>query len=70
MVASQNNISLVLGTFPADYETYLSTGQQSDYSAFVELQEYGPYDITDAGDFEKICEIIIALVMHIESDSH
>jgi len=65
--ASQNNVYFLLGTFPPEYAKYLKTGEQSAYLAFPELQEYGPSNLKDAADCEIMSEIVVALVLKIQS---
>jgi len=64
--ARQNMFYVVVGTFPKSYCYYLQTGQETEPSAFGLLDEYGPFDMRDADDFETMCSICVALVHHVE----
>jgi hypothetical protein len=64
--ARQNKLYIVIGSFSEAYCHYLQTGTEVDPSAFGQLDEYGPFDMKDAEDFETMCSICIALVLHME----
>jgi hypothetical protein len=57
---------VVIGTFPESYHQYLRTGKDTDGSAFGQLDEYGPFDMRKTKDFETMCYICVALVLHLE----
>lgn len=64
--ARQNMFYIVIGTFPEAYWHYLQTGLETEPSAFGQLDEYGPFDIRDVEDFQTMCSICVALVLHLE----
>ncbi len=40
---------------------------QSNYSAFPEIQEYGPFDLKNPEEFKDMSEIVVALILKIQS---
>lgn len=56
---------IVIGAFPEAYWNYLQTGKDAE-RAFGQLDEYGPFDITHTDDFEAMCTICVALILHVE----
>ncbi len=57
---------IVVGIFSEAYWHYLQTGLETEQSAFGLLDEYGPFDMRDGGDFEAMCHICVALILHVE----
>ncbi|PQE19767.1 hypothetical protein CJF32_00010206 [Rutstroemia sp. NJR-2017a WRK4] len=64
--ARQNMFYIVIGTFPESYHQYLRTGIDTNGLVFGQLDEYGPFDMRKTEDFETMCYICVALVLHLE----
>jgi hypothetical protein len=57
---------IIIGTFPEPYHRYLRTGEDADGLVFGQLDEYGPFDMRDLVDFQSMCRVCVALVLHLE----
>ncbi|KAI9035479.1 uncharacterized protein KD926_003442 [Aspergillus affinis] len=61
---SRHEIFLVIATYDDEYVSYLN-GKGSSSSTFMTMQQYGPYNINDAGHMKYLAEYLVEFYLHL-----
>ncbi|KAM3565399.1 hypothetical protein ARSEF4850_001435 [Beauveria asiatica] len=61
VLISQNrrDVFITIGSYDETYIDYITNVSQTE--AFLEMKRYGPFEIVDAADMERLCHFLLAL---------